>query len=230
MVKACLTSGRPVLLALTQWFWRDSGLNEKVFPAPLRTQTCRQGRRRDLLDNPWVDDSRLPRAGTKHADADPASGPATRRSRCAGWQSRPGARPHATWAWPTRAGAAARPHKQQYIRVLESLKPPREGAVGVAYVQLLLQARNALVVRALAAPARVLGPNTGQPGLARSGGPSDQHGVPLGHPFAQGLTHDRTALYAARAVVQVFYRVVRVDEVIDVRRNSCEPWRLSIRF
>ncbi len=89
--------------------------------------------------------------------------------------------------------------KQQHVGFLEGIEPAREGAVGVPNAQLLAQARHALVVGAVAAPAGMLGQRAGQPRLARPSGPGDQHRVPGAHPLAQRQAHHRAALHAARS-------------------------------
>ena len=80
--------------------------------------------------------------------------------------------------------------------------------------QLLTQTRHALVQRAFAPPARVLGQRTSQPGLARTCESGDQHTVAAFDPVTQCQAHHSTAIKPApRAAVNVFNARLRVLQV-----------------
>ena len=114
--------------------------------------------------------------------------------------------------------------EQQDVRIFEHVQPARKGAVGVANAQLLTQARNPQVQRTVATPAGMLGQRARQLGLARAGGPGDQHGVPGIDPLPQGQTHHRAAFNApSTAAVQIFYGRLRVFEFGGFEQSRAAP-------
>ena len=111
--------------------------------------------------------------------------------------------------------------EQQHIGALERVEPARERAVGVTYAQIFAQTRHALVQHAVTAPTGMLGQCAGQPGLARTGRPGDQHGVAAVNPLAQRQAHHRAAFQASRsAAVQVLNGGLRIFE-LGILEQAC---------